>query len=115
MPNAKKPTGLLGKLSLNAKILVSLIGALVIGLAATATFISQKSARTTEEISVQSGKQLAATVAADVKRDLDMAMRLTETLRDAFVSLRNSDTGISCLLPADVLANLVPPYYEGQT
>jgi methyl-accepting chemotaxis protein len=90
MPNAKKPAGLLGKLSLNAKILVSLITALVLGLSATAYFISENSARTTEEISEQSGKQLAATVAADVESDLNMAMRLTETLRDAFLSLRAS-------------------------
>jgi methyl-accepting chemotaxis protein len=79
--------GFAGKLSLNAKILLSVISALVLGLAATAYFISDKSAHTTRELSEQSGKQLAATVAAGVQRDINVAMRVTETMRDAFVGL----------------------------
>ena len=88
MPKEKKSAaGVLGKLSLNLKILVSLIAALVIGLAVTTYFISDQSARTTKSLSEQSGKHLAATVAADVRRDINVAMQVTETMRDAFIGL----------------------------
>jgi methyl-accepting chemotaxis protein len=87
MPNNKKPAGALGKLSLNAKILISIIAALVLGLAVTTFFISERSAEITRTLSEQNGKQIATTVAADVQRDLNVAMRVTETMRDAFVGL----------------------------
>jgi methyl-accepting chemotaxis protein len=57
------------------------------GLAATTYLISTKSAHTTEELSVQSGKELGAHVAAGVQRDINVAMRVTETMRDAFIGL----------------------------
>ena len=59
MLKEKMSAARLGKLSLNAKILTSLIAALVVGLAATAYFISDKSARTTQDLSEQSGRELA--------------------------------------------------------
>ncbi|MBL9034793.1 MAG: HAMP domain-containing protein, partial [Rhodospirillaceae bacterium] len=80
--------GFAGKLSLNVKILASLITALVLGLAATATLISQKSAATTEELSVQSGKNLANGIAAEVEVNLNAGIELTEALRDAFLGLQ---------------------------
>jgi methyl-accepting chemotaxis protein len=76
-----------GKLSLNVKILASLITALVVGLAATAYLISSKSAATTEVLSVESGEQLSYGVAAEIQRDMNSAVELTETLRDAFIGL----------------------------
>ncbi|HVT52325.1 MAG TPA: methyl-accepting chemotaxis protein [Dongiaceae bacterium] len=90
MTSDKAKAGLLTKLSLNTKILISLIAALVVGLAATAYLISDKSARTTQNLSVQSGKQLAATVSAGVQRDINVAIRVTETMRDAFTGLYTS-------------------------
>jgi len=87
MPKEKKSASLLGKLSLNAKILTSLIGALVLGLAVTTYFISDRSSRITQDLSEQNGKQIATTVASDVQRDINVAMRVTETMRDAFVGL----------------------------
>jgi methyl-accepting chemotaxis protein len=73
--------------SLSTKMVVSLIVALVVGLAATTYLISVKSAQTTEQLSVQSGKELGAGVAAGVQRDINVALRVTETMRDAFVGL----------------------------
>src|SRR4051794_19590964 len=90
MPKIASAAGLLGKLSLNAKILLSLISATVIGLAATVYFISDRSARTTEDLSIESGKQLAATAAREVQRDINVAIKVTETMRDAFVGLYGS-------------------------
>ncbi|WP_459858522.1 methyl-accepting chemotaxis protein [Dongia sp. agr-C8] len=86
MSNEKK-RGFAKKLSLNAKILISVVTALVAGLAITTFFISDRSAGITRDLSEQNGKQIAATVAADVQRDLNVAMRVTETMRDAFVGL----------------------------
>ena len=76
-----------GKLSLNAKILISVITAMVLGLAATAYLISDRSSNTTRDLSEQSGKQLATTVASGVQRDINVAIRVTETMRDAFIGL----------------------------
>ena len=73
--------------SLSTKMVVSLIVALVVGLAATTYLISVKSAATTEQLSVQSGKELGAGVAAGVQRDINVALRVTETMRDAFTGL----------------------------
>jgi methyl-accepting chemotaxis protein len=87
MPKQQKRPRRIGKLSLNAKILTSVVTALVLGLAATTYFIADKSAHTTKELSERSGKHLAATVAADVQRDINVAMRVTETMRDAFIGL----------------------------
>ncbi|HEX9449283.1 MAG TPA: cache domain-containing protein, partial [Dongiaceae bacterium] len=72
---------------MSTKILASLIAAMLVGLAATTYLISTKSARTTEDLSVQSGKELGAHVAAGVQRDINVAMRVTETMRDAFIGL----------------------------
>jgi methyl-accepting chemotaxis protein len=83
----KVKTGFLGKLSLNAKVLISLIAALAIGLAVTTYFISDRSAGIAQNLSEQDGKQVAATVAAGVQRDINVAMRVTETMRDAFIGL----------------------------
>jgi methyl-accepting chemotaxis protein len=87
MSNEKKLAGRVGKLSLSAKILTSLIAALVIGLAVTTFFISGQSSRITQDLSEQNGKQIATTVASDVKHDINVAMQVTETMRDAFVGL----------------------------
>jgi methyl-accepting chemotaxis protein len=87
MSNEKKRTSLTRKLSLNAKILLSVVTALVLGLAVTTFFISDRSARITRELSEENGKQIAGTVASDVQRDINVAMRVTETMRDAFVGL----------------------------
>src|SRR5436189_68551 len=87
MPKDKKVAGSLRKLSLNAKILLSIIAALVLGLAVTTFFISDRSATITKDLSEQNGKQIAATVASDVQRDINVAMRVTETMRDAFIGL----------------------------
>jgi len=73
--------------SLSTKMVATLIAALVAGLAATTYLISSKSAHTTEELSVQSGKELGAHVAAGVQRDINVALRVTETMRDAFIGL----------------------------
>jgi len=86
MAKAKAKTGR-SKLSLSAKILTSVIAAMVLGLAATAYLISDRSSRTTKDLSEQAGKQLATTVASDVQRDINVAMRVTETMRDAFIGL----------------------------
>jgi hypothetical protein len=56
-------------------------------LAVTTFFISDRSSRITQDLSVQNGKQIATTVASDVQRDINVAMRVTETMRDAFVGL----------------------------
>jgi len=86
MPDVK--TGAVSmRASLSTKMVVSLIVALLAGLAATTYLISVKSARTTEDLSVQSGKELGAHVAAGVQRDINVALRVTETMRDAFVGL----------------------------
>jgi methyl-accepting chemotaxis protein len=87
MSNDKKPAARLGKLSLNAKILTSVVAALVVGLTVTTYFISNRSSRITQDLSEQAGKQIAATVASDVQRDVNVAMRVTETMRDAFIGL----------------------------
>src|SRR4051812_39658381 len=87
MPKDEKVKGWLGKLSLNAKILLSIITALVVGLGVTTFFISGRSAAITQDLSEQNGKQIAATVASDVQRDINVAMRVTETMRDAFAGL----------------------------
>ena len=87
MSNDKKPARRLGKLSLNAKILTSVVSALVLGLAVTTYFISSRSSRITQDLSEQNGKQIATTVASDVARDINVAMRVTESTRDAFVGL----------------------------
>src|SRR3954453_20699265 len=87
MSNDKKPARRLGKLSLNAKILTSVVAALVLGLAVTTYFISSRSSRITQDLSEQNGKQIATTVASDVSRDINVAMRVTETMRGAFVGL----------------------------
>jgi methyl-accepting chemotaxis protein len=87
MPKQNKLAGSLAKLSLNAKILISVIAALVVGLAVTTFFISDRSARITQDLSEQNGKQIATSVASDVQRDLNVALRVTETMRDAFVGL----------------------------
>ena len=82
-------TGRIGrKLSLSVKILVSLIAALVIGLGITAALISIQSAKTTEELSSQSGENLTDGIASEVENDLNSAVRITETLRDAFIGLQ---------------------------
>ena len=109
MPKEKTSARRLGKLSLNAKILMSLIAALVLGLAATVTFISVQSSKITEQLSEQSGKQLAATVAEGVQRDVNVAMRVTETMRDAFIGLYGAgikDRGVYlAMLESAVKAN----------
>src|SRR5690242_1193704 len=87
MPKEMKRTNRIGKLSLNAKILLSVVTALVLGLAVTTFFISDRSSRITQDLSEQNGKQIATTVASDVQRDINVAMRVTETMRDAFVGL----------------------------
>jgi methyl-accepting chemotaxis protein len=87
MSKQKKLAGSLGKLSLNAKILMSIIAALVVGLAVTTFFISDRSARITRGLSEENGKQIATTVASDVQRDINVAIRVTETMRDAFIGL----------------------------
>jgi methyl-accepting chemotaxis protein len=87
MSNDKKPAARLGKLSLNAKILTSVVAALVVGLTVTTYFISNRSSRITQDLSEQNGKQIATTVASDIQRDINVAMRVTETMRDAFVGL----------------------------
>ena len=87
MPKETKRTSLVGKLSLNAKILLSVVTALVLGLAVTTFVISDRSARITQDLSEQNGKQIATTVATDVARDINVAMRVTETMRDAFFGL----------------------------
>jgi methyl-accepting chemotaxis protein len=85
---SKSVTGRVGgKLSLNVKILASLIAAMVIGLAATAYLISSKSAETTEALSVEAGEQLSYGIGAEIQRDMNSALELTETLRDAFLGL----------------------------
>ncbi|WP_395023203.1 methyl-accepting chemotaxis protein [Dongia sp.] len=86
MSNQKKRS-FAKKLSLNAKILISVVTALVLGLAVTTFFISDRSAGITRDLSEQNGKQIATTVASDVQRDLNVAMRVTETMRDAFIGL----------------------------
>jgi methyl-accepting chemotaxis protein len=95
--------------SLSTKILASLIVAMLAGLAATTYLISTKSARTTEDLSVQSGKELGAHVAAGVQRDINVAMRVTETMRDAFIGLYNKGikdrTVYLALLESAVKAN----------
>ncbi|HVJ41598.1 MAG TPA: methyl-accepting chemotaxis protein [Dongiaceae bacterium] len=95
--------------SLSTKMVVSLIVALLVGLAATTYLISVKSARTTEDLSVQSGKELGAHMAAGVQRDINVALRVTETMRDAFVGLyskgiRDRETYLA-LLESAVKAN----------
>ena len=87
MPKEMKRTSLVGKLSLNVKILLSVVTALVLGLAVTTFFISDRSSRITQDLSEQNGKQIATTVASDVARDINVAMRVTETMRDAFIGL----------------------------
>ena len=77
-----------GKLSLNVKILASLITAMVVGLAATAHLISSRSAATTEALAVEAGEQLSYGIAAEIQRDMNSAVELTETLRDAFIGLQ---------------------------
>jgi methyl-accepting chemotaxis protein len=79
--------GIKGRVSLSVKILASLTAILVLGLGVTAYLISSKSARTTEQLSVQAGKELASNVANGVERDVNTALRITETMRDAFVGL----------------------------
>jgi len=76
-----------GRISLGAKILAALILALVGGLAVTTWLISEKSAGTTRDLSVEAGRQLASDTASDVERDINVAMRVTETMRDAFIGL----------------------------
>ncbi|WP_162916452.1 methyl-accepting chemotaxis protein [Dongia deserti] len=106
--------GIKSKLSLNAKILASLTAILVLGLGVTAYLISSKSARTTEELSVHAGKQLASGVANGVERDINTALRITETMRDAFVGaymqgVKDRSTYLS-MLESAVKAN---PQYVG--
>jgi methyl-accepting chemotaxis protein len=84
---AGRMKGIKGRLSLSAKILASLTAILVLGLGVTAYLISSKSARTTEQLSAQAGKELASNVANGVERDVNTALRITETMRDAFVGL----------------------------
>src|SRR5687767_3164293 len=90
MAKSQSAAGLLvGKLSLNVKILASLITALVVGLAATAYLISSRSAATTEELSVAAGEEMSYGIATEIQRDLNSAAELTETLRDAFIGLHS--------------------------
>src|SRR5262245_37949801 len=77
-----------GKLSLNVKILASLIAAMIIGLAATAFFISRESTKTTTALSLDGGEQLAYGIAAEIQRDMNSALALTEMMRDAIVGLK---------------------------
>jgi methyl-accepting chemotaxis protein len=76
-----------GRLSLGAKILAAVILALVAGLAVTTILISSRSADTTQALSLKAGHELASDTASDVQRDLNVAMRVTETMRDAFIGL----------------------------
>ena len=107
-------TGIKDKLSLSVKILASLTAVLVLGLGITAYLISSQSAGTTEELSVQAGEALASDVATGVERDLNSALRITETLRDAFIGLRaqgiTDRAAYLAILEAAVKAN---PQYVG--
>jgi methyl-accepting chemotaxis protein len=87
MSNTKK-RNFAKNLSLNTKILASVVTATVLGLAVTTYFISERSAGITRDLSEQNGKQIATTVAADVRRDLNVALRITETMRDVFIGLQ---------------------------
>ncbi len=103
-----------GKLSLNVKILASLIAAMIIGLAATAYFISSESAKTTEALSIDGGEQLSYGIAAEIQRDMDSALELTETLRDAFLGLHKQGfkdrAAYVAMLEAAMMSN---PQYVG--
>ncbi|WP_439814457.1 methyl-accepting chemotaxis protein [Zavarzinia sp. CC-PAN008] len=77
--------------SLGTKIVLAVIAALVVGLGLATFLISNRSAATTRDLSLEAGRQLASDTASDVQRDLDVAMRVTETLRDVFVSMHRQD------------------------
>ncbi|HWA49971.1 MAG TPA: methyl-accepting chemotaxis protein [Dongiaceae bacterium] len=102
------------KLSLNVKILASLIAAMVVGLAATAYFISRESAKTTTALSLDAGEQLSYGIAAEIQRDMNSALELTETLRDAFLGLHqkgfNDREAYVAMLEAAMSSN---PQYVG--
>src|SRR5262245_52013169 len=79
----------LGRLSLSAKILISVIGALLIGMAITAYVLSSKSSKTTEALALESGHALATGISARVQGSLDPSFKIVETMRDAFIALQS--------------------------
>ena len=78
----------LGRLSLSAKILLSVIGALLIGMATMAYILSSKSSSTTEKMALENGRSLASGITARVQSDLNPGFKTIEAIRDAFIGLQ---------------------------
>ncbi|MDY0885553.1 methyl-accepting chemotaxis protein [Dongia soli] len=78
----------LGRLSLSAKILLSVIGALLIGMAAMAYILSSKSSNTTEKMALENGRSLASGITSRVQSNLNPGFKTIEAIRDAFIGLQ---------------------------
>ncbi len=80
--------GIVGRLSLSAKILISLISALLIGMAVTTYVLSSRSSKTTESLALDSGRALAGGIATRVQGFINPNFKIVETLRDSFIAMQ---------------------------
>ncbi|WP_020592083.1 methyl-accepting chemotaxis protein [Kiloniella laminariae] len=76
--------------SLTAKILLSVVATLVIGLAATTAFVVKESQTAILDVAQKHGQELAGRIGNEVKADIDVAMTASRTLAESYLAFRHA-------------------------
>lgn len=80
----------MSKLGLSAKLLLSIIGVLVIGLTMSTLWTANKSEQETVDLAIEHGKELAGRAASDIRADIETAMVTVRSIGEQYLAYRDA-------------------------
>jgi len=80
----------MSKLGLSAKLLISIIGVLVIGLTMSTLWTANKSEQETVNLAIKHGKELAGRAASDIRADIETAMVTVRAIGEQYLAYRDA-------------------------